>query len=307
MAKIEELHRYYLAEIKDKIFYERKGIEGKQYVVLYLHDAIKEIESFVDTFVQYFPYYVWNEDQLEMLDISINAKAALDNISRKCWSSQVVPKRTTSTNGIYGELYLDFYERIVNERKLITTYASRRSYLNNQESKGFDHLGYIFKNNKLEIVLGEAKYVSGASEAKYNLLSDVRGKSDGSEMGHLTKDYINDFMNFIVQINNQFSEAERMELKSLIKDLNHKLVNENWSFLEYIIDKDIRINVVLFAIFKSTYKGPKQLERHYDELFEETKNALLGMGIANYSIEIVFIPTEANSMHIKEKIDEFYR
>lgn len=135
MAKIEELHRYYLAEIKDKIFYERKGIEGKQYVVLYLHDAIKEIESFVDTFVQYFPYYVWNEDQLEMLDISINAKAALDNISRKCWSSQVVPKRTTSTNGIYGELYLDFYERIVNERKLITTYASRRSYLNNQACK----------------------------------------------------------------------------------------------------------------------------------------------------------------------------
>ena len=307
MADIEELHEYYVANIKEKVFFEKKIINGKPYVVLYLHDVAAEVESFVETFVQYFPYYVWNEDQLDVLDISSGIKTALEKVSHRCWSSEIVPCRTTSTNGIYGELYLDFYERIVNERKLIITYASRRSFANNQESKGFDHLAYLINDGKLEIVFGEAKYVSGASVAKDNLLEDIRGKADGSEAGHLTKEYIEDFVNFAVQQNQQFSEAERLELKALMRELNTNLVNGRKNFMEYIIEQDIKINVVLFAVFKSTYKMPKHFEDYYDELHKEAENALNSIGIKNYSIEVVFIPTESTSMHIKEKIDEFYR
>lgn len=307
MADIEELHEYFVSNIKDKVFFEKKSISGKSYVILYLHDIVTEVESFVETFVQYFPYYVWNEDQLDVLDISSGIKVALEKVSHKCWSSEIVPSRTTSTNGIYGELYLDFYERIVNERKLIIIYASRRSYANNQESKGFDHLGYLINNGKLEIVFGEAKYVSGASSARDNLLVDIRGKADGSEVGHLTKEYIEDFANFAVQKNQQFSEAERLELKALMRELNTNLVNGRKNFLEYIIEQDIKINVVLFAVFKSTYKTTERFESHYDELHKEAENALNSIGITNYSIEVVFIPTESTSMHIKEKIDEFYR
>jgi len=307
MADIEELHEYFVENMKDKVFFEKKSISGKSYIILYLHDIVSEVESFVETFVQYFPYCVWNEDQLEVLDISLGIKNALVEVSHRCWSSEIVPRRTIATNGIYGELYLDFYERIVNERKLIITYASRRSYANNQESKGFDHLGYLINNGKLEIVFGEAKYVSGASSAKDNLLADIRGKDDGSEAGHLTKEYIEDFTNFAVQKNQQFSEAERLELKELMRELNTNLVNGGENFLEYIIEQDIKVNVVLFAVFKSTFKTPERFESYYDELHDEAENALNSMGITNYSIEVVFIPTEATSMHIKEKIDEFYR
>ena len=69
MADIEELHDYYVSNIKDKVFLEKKSIGGKSYVILYLHDIVAEVEAFVETFTQYFPYYVWNEDQLDVLDV----------------------------------------------------------------------------------------------------------------------------------------------------------------------------------------------------------------------------------------------
>lgn len=71
-------------------------------------------------------------------------------------------------------------------------------------------------------------------------------------MGHLTKDYINDFMNFIVQINNQFSEAERMELKSLIKDLRvGRFASERKDRFEAIDELDAFEKMMLIDFYKT--------------------------------------------------------
>lgn len=306
MPTIVDIRNYYKSSLEKKVFFDKKTSMEKTYYIMYLHDAKKEEEYFVETFSQYFPYYVWNEDQLDTLNISAGMKASLELASKNCWNSQVVAKRQTQANGIYGELFLDFYERVVHDRKLITTYASRRAYTDKTESRGYDHIGYLLNNGALEVVIGEAKYVSTVSSASSSLLEDINGKNT-SELGHLTAKYFNDFINFVVCENKQFSEDEKLELKSLMQELNSLLVNGGKSFLEYVVDNNIRLNVVLFAVFSDNRENPDLFKIYYDRLYADAEAAIQLMGICNYSIEIVFIPTKATSMYIKGKIDDFYK
>lgn len=305
MSTIVDIRNYYKTSLEKKVFFDKKTSLGKTYYIMYLHDVQKEEDYFVETFSQYFPYYVWNEDQLDTLNTSVGMKISLGQASKNCWNSQVVAKRKTQANGIYGELFLDFYERVVHDRKLITTYASRRAYTDKTESRGYDHIGYLLNNGALEVVIGEAKYVSSAFSASSSLLEDINGKP--TEPGHLTAKYFNDFINFVVCENKQFSEDEKSELKSLMRDLNSLLVNGGKTFLEYVVDNNIKLNVVLFAIFSDNRENPDLFKTYYDRLYEDAKAAIKMMGISYYSIEIVFIPTKATSMCIKGKIDDFYK
>ena len=306
MPKIDDIRNHYKTVLEKKIFLSKNTILGVTYYIMYIQKAEDEEINFVETFSQYFPYYVWNEDQLETLNTSIGMQASLEKASKKCWNSPIVAKRKTEVNGIYGELFLDFYERVVHERKLIITYASRREYCNNMESKGYDHIGYLLNNNVLELVIGEAKYVSDISSAKKSLLEDIRGKSE-TDLGHLSKSYFEDFMSFVVLENKQFSDAEKQELKTLMHELNELLVNGTMTFLEYILKNNIKLNVVLFAIFSNDNTNHEDLKKDYDELYINAKNKIELMDICNYDIEVVFIPTKATSMKIKGKIDEFYK
>ena len=310
MTEVQKLRKYYVDIIEKKVFLEEKVIDGKKYCILYIHNILEEEKSFVDTFTQYFPYYVWNEDQLRFIDIDINADKNLEVASKKCWKSETVPDREAKVNGIYGEVFLDFYERIVHDRRIISTYASRRAYKSKEEAKGYDHIGYWKNGNVLEIVLGEAKYVTTVHAAKTALKEDVDGKFNAKGRwipGHLTEEYFDSFMNFIVQAKDSFSVVEQEEIKDFIRDLNKELVQNDGKFLQYIIAQNIKINCVFFAIFQDDAQLPDELEKIYDEIYVEAEKALNAMKVLNYSIEIVFIPTKAKSMQIKEKIDEFYR
>lgn len=310
MADIQELRQYYVDNLKEKIFLEEKTINGKRYSILYIHNIWDEESSFVETFTRYFPYYVWNEDQIQYIDINNSADLNLEKASQKCWDSEVVPRRETKANGIYGEVLLDFYERIVHDRRLIATYASRRAFNSNAEAKGYDHIGYIINNGQLEVVLGEAKYVTNVSSAKTALVEDIEGKYNGNGtwvQGHLTKEYFDSFLNFIIQKRDVFSEVEKEEISDLMKELNRELVMGNGEFLRYIIEHNMRVNCIFFAVFQNAATKPEKLEKYYDKIYAKAIQALDCMNVTNYSIEIVFIPTDATSMQIKEKIDEFYR
>lgn len=310
MADVQILRQYYIDNLKEKIFLEEKTINGKRYCILYIHNIMDEEESFVVTFSRYFPYYVWNEDQIKYIDININADSNLQDASKRCWNSEIVPERPTNANGIYGEVFLDFYERIVHDRKLITTFASRRAFNSNSEAMGYDHIGYIINNGELELVIGEAKYVATVYSAKDALIDDINGKVDSEGrtiLGHLTEEYFNSFLNFIVQKKDTFSEIEKTEIEALMSDLNRELVVGSGNFLNYIISHNMKLNCVFFAIFQNNAAEPEDLENQYDSIYNEAVNSLSYMNISNYNIEIVFVPTNANSMQIKEKIDEFYR
>lgn len=309
MANVLQLRKFYVDNLKRKIFLEEKIISNKKYSILYLHDILREKQYFIETFSKYFPYYVWNEDQIQYIDIEKNVDENLEAASKKCWQSEVVPKRQIKSNGIYGEVLLDFYERIVHDRKLITTFASRRAFKSNYEAKGYDHIGYILDQNNLQLVIGEAKYVTTVSSAKTALIEDINGKydKDGKWIpGHLTIQYFNEFINFIVQKKETFSSIERQEIETLIADLNKELVLGGGNFLDYIINHNMKLNCVFFAVFESKATKPEDLEMNYDNIYKQAEDALIKMNVKNFNIEIVFIPTDASSMEIKEKINEFY-
>ena len=118
--------------------------------ILYDYDKLDEINKFLSNFTEYFPYYVSNADLLEYADFKGGMKNKLLELSKKCWINPNVPKRDYKKNGIFGELFLDFYERIVKGSKLISTYASRRDFNSNGESKGFDNVFFRISGDNIE-------------------------------------------------------------------------------------------------------------------------------------------------------------
>ena len=96
------------------------------------------IDKFVSSFTEYLPYYVYNADTLECIDPTGDVSANLAEISKKCWNGPTIPSREARVNGIFGEVFLDFYERIVRKARLASTYASRRDFNINSENRGYN-------------------------------------------------------------------------------------------------------------------------------------------------------------------------
>ena len=85
------------------------------------------------------------------------------------------------------------------------------------------------------------------------------------------------------------------------------LIQGKKDFISFLIQKNIKVNCVFFAIFKSNSTNPKDFIDCYDAIEKEAKNHLNNLGFTNYSVEIVFIPTQSESMMIKGEIDEYYK
>lgn len=311
MINITELSQYYINEHKDKIFHTRFCVEGKCFNILYDYDKLDEINKFLSNFTEYFPYYVSNADLLEYADFKGGMKNKLLELSKKCWINPNVPKRDYKKNGIFGELFLDFYERIVKGSKLISTYASRRDFNSNGESKGFDNVFFRISGDNIEPIFAEAKFVENRSSAKKALLEDIKGVDSPDpkkrRIGHLTFNFLNDYIAFVIGKQSFFSEEDKTQLKPLFSKLNNVLMNGDGDFISFLIENDICVNCVFFAIFTDAHTSPKDYVEVYDAIENEAKQHLEKMGIHNYNIEIVFIPTLSKSVEIKRVIDEFYK
>ena len=100
-----------------------------EYYILYRYVYDYELENFKTEFLYYLPYYVSNDDLLKTIDVSVDIDQQMEKRSKKIRrDSTIIPKRPISNDGIYGELFLDFYLRIVKERNLIITYASKKDF-----------------------------------------------------------------------------------------------------------------------------------------------------------------------------------
>lgn len=308
LAKLEE---YYINYHKEKIFsieLREEFRDGRSFKILFTYEKKDEIQKFVSNFSEYLPYYVHNGDMLECLDLSNNISNELIKQSKKCWDGPMVPNRNIRVNGIFGEVFLDFYERIVRKAKVACTYAGRRGYHNNHENTGFDNVLFEIDDGKLEFIFAEAKFVGKKSDAKKSLIDDIKGSRIGevTSMGHLTLEYLNDYICFIVEKSSFFCEEDRTVVKKIINELNNVLINDNGDFVSFLINKGIYIKCVFFAIFCDSNFSPEFFCKEYDKIYSEAKNNLEIIGFKNYSIEIVFIPTLSTSMDIKEAIRKHY-
>lgn len=308
---LKDLESYFEVEHKNKIFCTRLCVDDKKFCILYDYSKKDEIDKFVSNFTEYLPYYVYNADSLESIDPQESIGKRLAEISKMCWNGPTVPKRDLKVNGIFGEVFLDFYERIVKKEKLASTYASRRDFKSKSENKGFDNVLFAINNNEIEFVFAESKFVANRSNANTALVSDITGtpatKDKPEVIGHLTLDFMNDYITFVVEKGAFFSDSDKKLLKPFFKELNDVLMNKGGNFISFLIEKEVKINCVFFAIFKCASITPADYIAAYNEIESTAKSHLENMGFKKYGIEIVFIPTHASSMEIKGAIDGYYQ
>lgn len=310
MSLIKALEEYYYNTHKNKIFCIELHVEDKEFYILYNYDKTDEITKFVSNFTEYLPYYVYNGDALEHINIKDSLSEELLKRSKRCWTGPYIPKRETKVDGVYGEVFLDFYERIIKKNILASTYASKRDFRSKNENHGFDNVLFKINNDEIEFVFAEAKFVTSKSAAKESLINDIRGDNN-SEVhkrtnGHLTIEFMDDYICFIVNKNSFFHDNDKQLLKNFFNELNEVLINHDGKFVQFLIERNIKVNCVFFAIFNDVSVKPSDYADIYNLIEKEAKTQLETIGFNNYSVEIVFVPTLSKSMDIKEAISKSY-
>lgn len=302
---VENLVNFYKTEYEPKIFFERLIDDQIPAYILYVYNYEHEFAYFRDTFLMYLPFYIRNVDILNSIYEDENLEKQLIQRSKSIRrDSNHVVQRQMESDGLYGELFLDFYLRIVQKRRSFITYAQRKPYGTNQELKGSDNVVYyIDSTNKINLCFCESKFVTDASSAKTDLLEDINGKD--SNPGHISKSYLNDYISFIVGKNPSIYEEDKEKFKTLIRDLNDELYAGK-DFLSIIKKHNIYITFVFFAIFKSTKRMVSKLEQHYKDIYCNCIEKVKELGVCNYDVEIIFIPTNNKSMEIKRNIEVSY-
>lgn len=296
---------HYYNNYKSKVFLTELTATGSTFYIMFIYDYDNEIENFSQTFLKYLPFYVRNADYFSAIDNPVNIDILLESRSKSLRkNSTLIPHRTIATDGIYGELFLDFYLRIVNQYNAIITYANKRSFDSNNETTGPDNVVYFIDNaNNINICLCEAKFVGGASNARNCLIEDIVGTA--TKQGHITKEYLNDYFQFIVEKGNDIPANDRGIFQPFLLDLNKQLDSGN-DFLSVIINHDICVNFIFFAIFDSTKNDPNKLKSYYDDIYNNCKTNAVNIGIKNYKIRIVFIPTTNDTMILKTAMERSY-
>lgn len=317
MVDYNKLITHYVDNYSSKVFMTRLTEKSRNFYVMYIYDVDKELQNFSETFLKYLPFYVRNNDYFVTLDDVEDIDEFLASRSKNLRrNSRIIPQRKIESDGIYGELFLDFYLRIVNNRNAILTFANKRSFNSNYETTGPDNVVYyIDSNSKINICICEAKFVAGASGAKKALIEDITGTPEipatptrdkiAEKPGHITDVYLNDYFQFIVEKGVNISEKDKKIFKPFLSDLNKELDNGN-NFLSVIMKHKICVNFIFFAIFDSTSKTPENLVQNYDEIYDTCKNYVVKLGLTNYKVEIVFIPTSNKTMIIKEAMEKAY-
>lgn len=303
--EINKIIDYYNDNYSCKVFYSKLIHNDKEFYLMYIYNYQIEFDNFSQTFLKYLPFYVRNQDQITALNEAQDLEDQLICRSKSIWNeSQLIPNRETKVNGIYGELFLDYYLRIVKKHKTFITYANKRAFESSQESKGIDNVIYYIDNkSQINICFCEAKFVEGAANAKNSLICDIEG--DQTHIGHVSKKYLNSYFQFIVEKGVNIDDADKVIMQSFINELNEKLDNGN-DFISVLINKDICVNFLFFAIFNSKKRTPGELNDYYNKIYEKCEEHVKCIGFNNFKIEIVFIPTENKTIDIKEEIDKVY-
>lgn len=313
MPIYDDLISFFTANHVSKVFFERLSLTNGNPGLMYLYNTENELQNFRESFVTYLPLYINNEDFIDSMDITDDINDKLKKYSKRVWvESNIMPHRQVNVNGIYGELFLDIYLRIVSRISMLISYASKRSFKSNYESKGIDSLGYTFNGTQIELYLSEAKFVKDKSAAKLDLLKDVRdghSNTNGELIpAHLTKEFLDQYFGFVLAKDISCPNEDRTRIKSIFKEFNEKLnkLENPKKFTELLIEENIKIKFICFAIFNASERHPDSLSTMYDELIDAIRNQFTQIGITNYEIEIIFIPTINSSMTIKEEITKFY-
>lgn len=301
MSNYDILKKYYAEVCAPLVFIgdEITGDDNNIRVYLYDFSREEELKNFKKVFQEYMFMYVKNYDIIEQLDLTNDVATVLSKKFKKTFREDT-PNRKTKNNGIFGELFNDFYLRnILNENSMLA-YVNRKAYSSNNEAKGIDIVFCNDNNKKLEIVLSEAKFVGSATDAKNSLISDINGHDN-----HLNKEYIDSYMNFVLDRQNGLENNRKNSIINKVSAINRKRIAEEKQFVDIINELEYSIKFVYFAIFQ--YENNRLIERFKtsaEEILSEFDKKISDVGINNYTVDVVFIPTFNTSMELKRKMEE---
>lgn len=252
MENVEKLKEYYKKECSPLIFVNETSLPNNKSAKIYLYNfsTNEELENFKKVFQEYLPFYVLNLDLIDdyIVDDTISKQLVKD--AKYIYETDITPTRKTGINGIFGELYNDYYIKNVLNDEVLLQYLSRRDFNDkDSESKGIDVVACNEINGKLEIIMSEAKFVGNLSTAKNNLKEDISGKS-----GHLNKQYINKYMNFVMYRQNGLEKERSKVIQELITEFNRKKWKEKLDFIDCINELDCSCRFIYFAIFRQCKK-----------------------------------------------------
>lgn len=304
MENIEKLKEYYKKSCSPLIFVNETLLPDNKSAKVFLYDfsTDEELYNFKKVFQEYLPFYVLNLDFIEDYTVDDTISKQLITDAKYIYETDITPTRKTGINGIFGELYNDYYIKNVLDDEILLQYLSRKDFNDiDSESKGIDVVACNEKNGKLEIIMSEAKFVGNLSTAKNNLKEDISGQT-----GHLNKQYINKYMNFVMYRQNGLEKGRRDTIQKLITEFNRKKWKDKLDFIDCINELDCSCRFIYFAIFRQCKK--RNITDFQDEIIEiiqEFNKNIANTDINNYSIEVVFIPTFNESMALKNKMEEW--
>lgn len=304
MKNIMLLKEYYKRVCAPLIFINETNLENNKNAKVYLYDfkEEEELDNFKKVFQEYLPFYVKNFDRISRYKIKDSdeeiGKMLLEKAKGIKFNSGSIPNRGTSIDGIYGEVYNDFYIRNVIDRDRLVSYLSRRSYERPKgENEGIDIVGCSLKDDKVEISFSEAKFMTNIYSAKANLIADTKT--------HLDKEFINGFMNFVLQRQGDLINERTEIVNEKINEFNDIKEDSGLSFIEVLNKLQFSVRFIYFAIFNNKHRDIIFYEGKIKEIINSFNSHIEKTGINNYDIEVVFIPTFNSSMMLKNKMEEW--
>ena len=304
MENIYRLKEYYKRVCSPLVFVNETSLENNKNVKVYLYDfkTEEELSNFKKVFQEYLPFYVRNYDSISKYKISDDdeeiSKMLVEKAKYIKFKSGSIPNRGVDKDGIYGEIYNDFYIRNIIDKDRLISYLSRRSYERPRgENEGIDIVGCGLKNDKLEITFSEAKFMTNIYSAKNNLILDTQI--------HLDKDFINDFMNFVIQRQGDIISERVATINEKINEFNDTIEDTGLTFIEILNKLEVSVKFIYFAIFNNEHRDILFYEDKIQEIINSFNANIKKTNIKNYEIEVVFIPTFNTSMDLKNKMEEW--
>ncbi len=304
MSKIEILKEYYKRVCAPLIFVGERYLNDENTAKVYVYDFNNEEElmNFKKVFQEYLPFYVRNFDRiarykLEGGDAGISRELLIKALGIKK-DKILLTNRASNQNGIYGELYNDFYLRNIAKQERLATYLMRREYnREGQESKGIDVVTCALKGGTVEVSLSEAKFVKNLGSAKSELKDDI--------IKHVNKEYINGFMNFVMQHQGEVICERTTEINEKINQFNDLIEDEGLEFIDALNRMGFSAKFVFFALFNNESREDNTYKAKMIELIDKFYEVVTETGIEKYTIEIVFIPTFNEVQKLKDKMEEW--
>lgn len=300
----QKLKSYYETECSNLVFIGESTIDSNKNIKVYLYNLNNETElyNFRKLYQEYLFYYIYNHDFIDNMILPEDTLAISNYLvekSKKVSTNQIVPQRTVDTSGIYGELFNDYYLRMVNKQFRFSTYIGKRNHSSgNKENLGFDLSMCEIKNNSLQVILSDAKFVSNIGSAKSGLLSDINV--------HLDLNYINKYSNIVLKKQAEAMPERNNEINKLINKINFQVEEKNQTFIEAINELNYSIKFIYFAIFQNEKdREVLKYKKKIEEIMNLFKTKISETEIKNYEIEVVFIPTLNTSMDLKNEMSNW--